>query len=237
MNIRLKLENIIFNKMRKSCFKLTLLFGVIGGLLGGIVIGPINHEPTAFEVKFLEEDMQNFKEKGNRYSFKDEFEKQSCDWHVNEQIEKGTCIPYHFRHTTDFRRYIGFKKDEDGKRKGKVSCQFRDAGLSDAINRTIDENSEWNFDGGYLMKNSTLDSIGARHWSRTPDGYSIVTAGWEKFHACMHCGIVLGVMGFLLPLAFILGLAIIYSIIYGPGVWLFRAASRWAKWTFSDFSR
>lgn len=200
-NVIQKLENIIFNKMWITCFKLTLLLGAFGALSGGLVIGPLTHKPYAFE------------------------------------IEKGTCIPSYFRYTEDFRRYVRFEKDKKGERKGKVSSQYRDKPLDNAINRAIDEHSAWNFNGGYLMKNSVLDSIGARHWSGSPDGYSIVTAGWEKFYHCKSIGIVLAIVGFLLPIAFIVGASILYLIIWGPGACIYRASSRWLKWTFSEFFR
>ncbi len=243
MNVRQKLENIIFNKMWTTCFKLTLLLGSFGFILGGLVIGPLNHQPYACEIEFTDEDMAQFKEqetknieRGLEY-FRSEFGLWAGKRHLNEQIVNGTCIPSYFSREGDFRRYVRFKKDKEGERKGKVSSQYRDKPLSNAINRTIDEHSARNFNGGYLMKNSVLDSIGARHWSTSPDGYSIVTAGWEKLHHCKQAGIILGIAGFFLPIAFILGVSILYSIICRPGVWIYRASSRWVKWTFSEFFR
>jgi hypothetical protein len=243
MNIAQKLENIIFNKMCTSCLKLTLLLGAFGLLLGGLVVGPLNHRPSALEIEFTDEDMVQFKEqetknieRGLEY-FRSESELWAGKKHLKEQIEKGICIPGWCKYIEDFRRFVRFKKDKEGARKGKVSSQYGRGPLSNAINRTIDENSAWNFNGGYLMKNSVLDSIGIYHWSRSPGGYSIVTAGWEKFHYCERLGIIFSIIGFLLPIGFIIGVLILYFVIFGPGVWLYRSSSRWVKWTFSEFFR
>src|SRR5690349_16142863 len=110
MNIKQKLENIIFNKMWTTCFKLTLLLGGFGFLLGGLVIGPLTNKPYACEIEFTDEDMVQFKkqetkniEKGLK-CFDSEFDLWAAKKHLNEQIEKGTCIPCWCKYTEDFRR-------------------------------------------------------------------------------------------------------------------------------------
>ncbi len=241
MNITERLENIIFNKIGKTCLKLTLLFGSLGALLGGLVIGPLSYQPTAFEVEFSAEDMAQFKEqetenieRGLKY-FGSEFNMWRGKQHFNEQIENGTCIPSYFHGATNLSKYNRFKKNEKGERKGKISSQYLDEPLDNAINRAIDKCSWSDFRGGYLMKNASLGQIGIDLSEKNPNGYCIVTAGWEKFHVCMNCGIVLGIIGFLLPIAVFVGTSILYVVICGPGVGMYRAVSRWMKWTFSEF--
>lgn len=239
MNIRKTAENIVFKKMWPTCFKLTLLLGGLGFFLGALVIGPLTHKPDAYDIRFTDEDRAQFKanelenlERGLEY-----FGSDNMVWavkqHLNEQIEKRTCIPFSFRYKEDFRNWARFEKAKEGKRKGKVSSKYHKQALDSAINRTIDEVSWRNFNGGYLMKTSSLDSIGARYWSDSPDGYSIVTGGWAKFSYCKNYGIGLAVAGFLLPIVFILGV----SLLFFPVIGICRCFSRWIKWTFSEFFR
>ena len=234
-----------------SVLKICLLLCIVGLLAGGFIIGPLTHQSSSYEIEFTDEDRALFKKnqletdeqrRSDPRGYKeweyfveqynilgsDEYNKR-----LIKKIESRNCIPFYFGHKEDFRDWHHFEKAKEGERKGKVSCQYFDKPFEDAVNRTLDKYCYHNFSGGFIMKNSALDRIGVDNsYLISPEGYSIVTGGWEKIEHCLKRAEFLSFVGFLIPILVAVSVLIIRKIIckLAPQVW--RWFIRYLKWTF-----